>query len=64
MRGKIPSHGINGNFLFILSPNLLFMVPSPQKQLPIIAQGLFLFLGLNDLFSLVSATMGTDMVRE
>jgi hypothetical protein len=35
-----------------------------KGKAPSVLWGLFLFLDLDDLFSLVSATMRTDMVRE
>jgi hypothetical protein len=52
-RGKIPSHSIHSDLHFTLS---LY----PVRK----ARDLFLFLHLDDLFPLVSSTMGTDMMGE
>jgi len=49
MRGKIPSHGIDCDLHLTCS-------------LDGILNDLFLFLHLDDLFSLISTTVGADMV--
>jgi hypothetical protein len=51
MRGKIPSHGIDCDLHLTFSPDGIL-------------NDLFLFHHLDDLFSLISTTVGTDMVGE